>query len=167
MCCIKRKKCLQTCVKFRFRSSCTCAKNNLGLCSPFIHSVVSNDSVSIQWRAWSECTYAQAYLGLHCPQILEATLFTWCGPSNSYDVKNIALDKWCIQINIFLIFQQKHMLWVSRRMALAKAKAILLGTHNICFCGEVRKISILFWQRKHFSGATERNNWNYPYVPVS
>ena len=31
--------------KCRFRSSCTCAKYHLGLCSPFIHSVVSSDSV--------------------------------------------------------------------------------------------------------------------------
>ena len=32
----------------RFRSACACSKYHLGLCSPFIHSVVSNDSVSGQ-----------------------------------------------------------------------------------------------------------------------
>ena len=32
-----------------FRSSCTYAKYHSGLCSTFIHSVVSNDSVSRQW----------------------------------------------------------------------------------------------------------------------
>ena len=32
----------------RFRSSCACTKYHPGLCSPFIHSVVSNDSVSRQ-----------------------------------------------------------------------------------------------------------------------
>ena len=34
----------------RFRSSCACAKYQPGLCSPFIHSIVSNDSVSGQRR---------------------------------------------------------------------------------------------------------------------
>ena len=29
----------------RFRSPCACAKYHRGLCSPFIQSVVSNDSV--------------------------------------------------------------------------------------------------------------------------
>ena len=32
----------------RFRSSCTCSKYHPGFCSPFIYSVVSNDSVSGQ-----------------------------------------------------------------------------------------------------------------------
>ena len=32
----------------RFRSSCTYAKYHLGLCSPCIHSLVFNDSVSGQ-----------------------------------------------------------------------------------------------------------------------
>ena len=32
----------------RFRLSCACAKYYPSLCSPFIHSVVSNDSVSRQ-----------------------------------------------------------------------------------------------------------------------
>ena len=41
---LKVKKCLGTC---RFRSSCACAKYHLGLCSPVIHSVVSDDSVSV------------------------------------------------------------------------------------------------------------------------
>ena len=40
------KKCLQICTKCRFRSSCACASYYPGLCSPFIHSVVSNDSVA-------------------------------------------------------------------------------------------------------------------------
>ena len=37
-----------------------------GLCSPFIHSIVFNDSVIGQWRPWSDCANAQADLGLRC-----------------------------------------------------------------------------------------------------
>ena len=50
----------------RFRSFCACAKYHLGLCSPFIHFVVSNDSVSGQQKPWSAWVDAHADLGLHC-----------------------------------------------------------------------------------------------------
>ena len=57
--------------KSTFRRTCgKCADSgpvHPGLCSPFIHSVVSNDSVSGQWRPWSDCADAQADLGLRCP----------------------------------------------------------------------------------------------------
>ena len=43
--------------------------------SPFIHSVVSNDSVSGQWRPWSDCADAQADLGLRCPHMPEDTFY--------------------------------------------------------------------------------------------
>ena len=36
-----------------FRPSCACSKYHPGLCSSSIHSVVSIDSVSRQWRPWS------------------------------------------------------------------------------------------------------------------
>ena len=55
----------------RFRSSCTCAEYQSGICSPFIHSVVSNYFVSKQWRPWLDCTDAQADLGIryqHMPK---------------------------------------------------------------------------------------------------
>ena len=54
-----------------FGSSCACAKYQPGLCSPFIHSVGSNDSVSRQWRPWSDCVDAQAEWALAigiCPK---------------------------------------------------------------------------------------------------
>ena len=38
-----------------------------GLYSSFIHSVVFIDSVSGQWRPWSDCASAQSDLGLRCP----------------------------------------------------------------------------------------------------
>ena len=37
---------------------------------------------------------------------------------------------------------QKHMLWVIIR------KTLLMSTHNECFCGEIRKLSILFQVKK-------------------
>ena len=58
----------------RFRSSCACVKYH-GLCFPFIHSVVSNDSVSGQRRPWSDCADAQADLGLRCPDMHKARSF--------------------------------------------------------------------------------------------
>ena len=48
-------------------SSCACAKYHPGLCSPFIHSIVANESISGLWRPWSDCADAQSDQGLHCP----------------------------------------------------------------------------------------------------
>ena len=59
---------------FRFRSSCACAKYHPGLCFAFIHSVVSNASVSRQWRPWSS---AQSDLGLGCPHMTRREIFAW------------------------------------------------------------------------------------------
>ena len=70
----------ETYPKCAVRSSCTCTKNHLGLCSPFIYSVVSNDSVSWQWRPWSDCTDVQAQLDLPCLHMLE-DVFTAYFPS--------------------------------------------------------------------------------------
>ena len=57
------------------RSSCMCTKYHPGLCSPFIHSVEYNDSVSRQWRPWSDCTDVQSDLGLCCPLMPEVMFF--------------------------------------------------------------------------------------------
>ena len=49
-----------------------------GLCFPFIRSVVSNDSVSRQWRPWSDRVDAQADLGLCgriCPKAQPIKVF--------------------------------------------------------------------------------------------
>ena len=35
---------------YNFKLSCTCAKSHAGICSPFMHFIVSNDSVSGQQR---------------------------------------------------------------------------------------------------------------------
>ena len=73
----------------RFKSSCTCAKYYLGLCSPFIHSAVSSDTVNRQWRPWSDCASAQSGLGVHWPNILKDN-FTRGGSTNlPYPVKPV------------------------------------------------------------------------------
>ena len=69
--------------KMRRFGSCTCATYYPGICSTFIHSVISNDSVNGQWRPWSACADAQADLGLRCPHMPEnlfshgEVYFTW------------------------------------------------------------------------------------------
>ena len=91
----------------------------------------------------------------------------------------IGLDKIGYQVNIFLISPQKHMLWVliccgylleapSRFLyenmlwVLIRStdldEALLMSTHNRCFCGEIRKNSqgacndypqhMLLWRNK-------------------
>ena len=45
----------------------------LGFCSPFIHFVVSNNSVSGQWRAWLDCADARSDQGHRCPHIPKDT----------------------------------------------------------------------------------------------
>ena len=43
------------------------------ICSPLMHSIVSNDYISGQWRPWSDCADARSDLGLRCPHMLEDT----------------------------------------------------------------------------------------------
>ena len=58
-----------TCAKYTDSDSfCAYVKYHSDLCSPFIHSVISNDSVNRKGRPWSDCANAQADLGFHCPQ---------------------------------------------------------------------------------------------------
>ena len=55
------------------------AKYYLGLCCPFLHSVVSNVSHSIQCRPWWDCLDAPRDRGLYClhkPKII----FAWWSP---------------------------------------------------------------------------------------
>ena len=59
--------------KNAYRLSCACAKYHPGLNSRFIHSAVSNDSVSGQWMPWSDYVDAKADLGLPCPLMPEDT----------------------------------------------------------------------------------------------
>ena len=61
------------------------AKCRLGLCSLFIHSVVTNDSVSRKWRPWSDCVDVQADLGLQCPHICPKTCCGMARPISKCD----------------------------------------------------------------------------------
>ena len=71
------KKCLQASAKCTSSaSSQACAKPYLGICSPKIHSIVSNYSVSGQRKPWSDCADAQSDLGLLCPHMLRH-VFAW------------------------------------------------------------------------------------------
>ena len=70
-------------------------KVSAGICSPLIHSVVSNDSGSGQWRPWSDCADAQADLGLRCPHMPE-DMFSH-GTVRLIDVTPLSVwDNFCI-----------------------------------------------------------------------
>ena len=68
---VRRKSAFEHKQMSRFRSPRACTFYHQGLRSPFIHSVVSIDCVSGEWRPWSDCADAQADLGLHCPHMPE------------------------------------------------------------------------------------------------
>ena len=54
----------------RFRSSHMYKVPSV-LCSPLIHTIVANDSVSGHWRPWSDCPDGQSDQGLCCPHMPE------------------------------------------------------------------------------------------------
>ena len=64
---VKRKVPSNVCKMRRLRPSCTCAKYHPCFCSPFIYSVVSNDSDSDKEGP------DQADLGLRCPHMPKDT----------------------------------------------------------------------------------------------
>ena len=66
--------CLRACAKCTYSdSSHACAMTHSCICSQLVHSIVSDDFVSGQRRLWSDCTDAQADLGLRCPYVTEDT----------------------------------------------------------------------------------------------
>ena len=78
----------------RFRSSCACAKNYQGFCSPFIHAVLSNNSIWVQWRPWSDCADAQAVL-VFCYLICPQTRFRMARPKYWYGKKYFFFTELC------------------------------------------------------------------------
>ena len=56
-----------------FISSYTCSHSHPGICFPSKHSVISKNSVCGQQRPRSDCSDAQADLGLHYPHMPEDT----------------------------------------------------------------------------------------------
>ena len=61
----------------KLRSSCACKNYYPGLCSPFIQSVVSNDSFSGQLRPWSACADAQGGTGPSLSAYARKQIFAW------------------------------------------------------------------------------------------
>ena len=55
------------------------AQSHPGICSPLIHSVVSNDSVSGQQRHTSDCACAQSDVGLRYPLHVPKACFPLLG----------------------------------------------------------------------------------------
>ena len=51
-----------------------------------VHSVVSDDSISGQWRPWWDCADAQAGLGFRCPHMPEDTFSHGVDHIHSYDL---------------------------------------------------------------------------------
>ena len=62
---------------FRWKKHLICCYDHLGLLSPFIFSVVLNDSVNGQWRPWSDCASVQSAQGLHCPHMTWRHICAW------------------------------------------------------------------------------------------
>ena len=54
----------------------------------------------------------------------------------------IAPNKGVSRKLIFLISPLKHVVGTHQKCL---SKALLMSTHNICFHGEIRKTSVLFW----------------------
>ena len=70
------KMCLRACAKCTDSISChACVKSHPGICYSFLRYIDSNDSVSGQWRSWSDCADAQADLGLPCPHMPEDAFY--------------------------------------------------------------------------------------------
>ena len=78
----------------RFRWSCACANYHPGFCPPFIHSILSNDCVSGQWRPWSDCASAQSDLGLRRLHKTQRHIFAWWGSDNNVAMATVGEQQW-------------------------------------------------------------------------
>ena len=66
-----------------------CSKYQPGVCSPFIHYVISGESVGGERQPKTDCANAQAGLGFRCPHLSEEM--------SSHDAAHIAL---CIPLDM-------------------------------------------------------------------
>ena len=89
-----------------FSSSCARATNQPNICSAFIHSIVSNDSVSGQWRPWSACVDTQADLGLRCPHMPENTFSHGAVKMPSFHANVLTIMNGVFQFSTFSFFYQ-------------------------------------------------------------
>ena len=122
---VKWKSAVEHAKMHRFRSFCACTKYHPFLCSPFLHSSVSNDSVCGQWRPWSDCGNAQADLGHHCPHIPEDIF--------SYGTARIIVTPifekgglyWIFHVCHFLILDSVHPHCTNRTFSIQSWNAIM------------------------------------------
>ena len=77
---VKRKSAFGNAQMRKFRLSCSCAGYHPGLCSPFLHSVVSNDSVGGEWRL---CQTVRM-----CRLIWVFAVCPWRGPNMLYRIRS-------------------------------------------------------------------------------
>ena len=148
------KKCLRTCAnKCRFVLACACAKYNLGLCSPFMHSVVSNDSVSGQWRPWSYCADAQANLGLLCPHMPEVTF--WHNLAHLMNKMFSLLPVFYLYISLQRNTETEYGVYLYKRDPIKfcdmqnlhhTLTLVMLNSDISCLCKQCRSRSVGFWR---------------------
>ena len=103
---VKLKKCLRTCVKCAYSDFPGYAQSIISaLCSPFIYSVVSNDSVSGQRRPLSTglCGYA-GWSASSLSAFPQRHVFAWLDPSNVSALWVLVLQRHidsCYVVNCF------------------------------------------------------------------
>ena len=72
------KRCLPICAKCTDSDySRAWTMSHPGICYQFLHSIVSNDSVSGQQRPRSDCACMQSDMGLRCPYMLWRHIVAW------------------------------------------------------------------------------------------
>ena len=63
------KRVIMSYAKLQSRSACIFTQSDQAFCYLLIYSTVSINSVSGQWRPWSDCPNGQSDQGLHCPHM--------------------------------------------------------------------------------------------------
>ena len=121
------KMCLRTCAKCtNSDSSRACLKSHPGICSPLIHSIVSNDSsISGQRRPWSDCADAQADLGLRCPYMPDDTF--------SHGEADLMINVWLVPVTILtkmLIYYHKLVFFLPQIRWLVTITDLFLTSHK-------------------------------------
>ena len=130
---------------YRFRLSCTYAKYHTGLFSPFIHSVVFNDSFRGQWRPWSDCMDLQADLGLHCPHIPKDTF--------SHDTAQIRISKTTTCLKPWTVWNEWSLQGICQQIAIFFLFPVIQSVHNEVFNNIITKTRLF----KYIENFTSKN----------
>ena len=105
----KTNNCHRTC----FRSSCSCTRYHPGICSPFIHSVVSNGSVSGQ----SDCAHPYRLVWAFAVPICPKSRFASAAKVLLHDVKRFAFATISEDLNL----QQCQIIWICNNWCYRKS----------------------------------------------